>query len=185
MKLKTLVKHLIMQYPNIFPNALAVYNHLFYVIGNGYEWKDGELHEIGGEIKQISEKNCIKGMINSHTDFMNQTIKIYNERKENGLIDEYLTEELTNNLKEQVKKDIETETHIIKHAKELSEDFSVPGEIFVFYPICKGYSRCTTIPENIKPDWLEGINKINKLREKLIKENPKLDPQYERKDSQN
>lgn len=56
MKLKTLVKHLIMQHPDIFPNALAVYNHLFYVIGNGYRWKDGELHEVGSEIKQKSEK---------------------------------------------------------------------------------------------------------------------------------
>ena len=35
MKLKTLVKHLIMQWPGFFPNALAVYEHLFYVIGNG------------------------------------------------------------------------------------------------------------------------------------------------------
>lgn len=43
MKLKTLVKHLIMQWPRLFPNALAAYDHLFYVVGNGYDWKNGEL----------------------------------------------------------------------------------------------------------------------------------------------
>ena len=70
--------------------------------------------------------------------------------------------------------------------KEVRDD----GELIFIYilsphPICKGYSACTIIPNNVKPDWLEGINKINELREKMIKENPRLDPRYERKDSQN
>ena len=46
----------------------------------------------------------------------------------------------------------------------------------LYYPIYKGYSKCTTIPNDIKPDWLEGIKFINQLREKLVKENPNLDP---------
>jgi hypothetical protein len=31
------------------------------------------------------------------------------------------------------------------------------------------------IPDDIQPDWLEGINRINEIREKLLKENPELE----------
>lgn len=55
MKLKTLVKHLIMQWPSIFPNALAVYDHLFYVIGNGsYGWKNGR------KARYTKDVECVK-----------------------------------------------------------------------------------------------------------------------------
>ena len=185
MKLKTLVKHLIMQHPYIFSNALEVYNHLFYVIGNGYRWKGGELQKVGRKFKRKSEEECIQDMINWWTDSTNQFISSWTKKKNDGRLREELVDRLISVAERRLKEHIEKETYIIKHAKELSEDFSVPDDTFQFYPICKGYSACTIIPNNVKPDWLDGINKINEIREKLIKENPRLDPQYERKDSQN
>ena len=66
-----------------------------------------------------------------------------------------------------------SEIEIIENAEKLAEDFT-PQKDFKFYPICK-YSKCMNIPDDIQPDWLEGINKINEIREKLLKENPDLE----------
>ena len=71
MKLKTYVKHCIMQYPLIYRNALDVYNHLFYVIGNGYEWKNGVLHAYGFKTK--SKLECIKAVIEEHLNDAKKT----------------------------------------------------------------------------------------------------------------
>ena len=113
-------------------------------------------------------------MIQFHDETWGATIKSLEKGKEEGKISEELANKLILRNKERLQECIEKETYIIKHAVKLSEDFTVP-ENFIFYPICEGYSRCTTMPINIKPDWLEGINFINQLREKLIKENPNLD----------
>ena len=167
MKLKTLCKHLIMQNPCIFPNALSVYDHLFYVIGNGYHWKDGILQS-DEEFKEKSEEECIQEMIDFHTNIVKETSKEWDD----------IDPEIAKRAKGRLQNTIEKETYIIKHAEELSEDFT-PTERFTFYPISEKYSACTTIPNDIKPDWLEGINKINEIREKLIKENPNLDPHHD------
>ena len=177
MKLKTLVKHLIMQCPCLFPNALAVYDHLFYVIGNGFSWKNGELHEIGFKTK--TKEQCIQDVMNDYAERLENRVKELNEMKNDGVIVEEAFNKFIELRKAGYAKDVERETYIVEHAKELAEDFT-PYKRFVFYPLCKGYSKCTTIPDDIKPDWLEGINKYNKIREKLIKENPELE---ERKQS--
>ena len=178
MKLKTLVKHLIMQHPFIFPNALEVYDHLFYVIGNGYRWKGGELQEVGRKFKRKSEEECIQDMINRWTDSTNQLINSLKEMRNEGRLREEPADRLISEAERRLKEHVEKETYIIKHAKELSEDFSLLDYTFQFYPSCEGYSACTIIPDSVKPDWLEGINKINEIREKLLKENPNLDPYY-------
>jgi len=172
MKLKTLVKHLIMQWPGLFPNALSVYDHLFYVIGNGFSWKNGELHEIGFKTK--TKEHCIQNVIDDYNERLNNRIEELNKMKNDGKIDEESFNKCIELHKARYAKNIEKEIYIIEHAKELSEDFT-PFEGFRFYPICEGYSKCTTIPDDIKPDWLDGINKYNKIRKKLIKENPELE----------
>lgn len=177
MKLKTLVKHLIMQYPSLFPNALAVYDHLFYVVGNGYSWKNGELQEIGFKTK--TKEQCIQAIIDHYTECYNDRVKELNEMKNNGEIDDALFDKFVESRKAKYAKNIEIEICIVEHAKELAEDF-MPYKGFIFYPFCEGYSECSRIPKDIKPDWLEGINKYNKIREKLIKENPELEEKYDK-----
>jgi len=172
MKLKTLVKHLIMQWPCLFPNALSVYDHLFYVIGNGFSWKNGELQEIGFKTK--TKKQCIQDVMNDYTERLNNRIKELNEMKNDDAIDEKTFNEFLELHKARYAKHIEKEIYVIEHAKELAEDFT-PYKGFVFYPFYEGYSECSRIPKDIKPDWLEGINEYNKIREKLIKENPELE----------
>jgi len=45
MNVENTVRTTLLEYPRIFRNSLDVYNHLFCVIGNGYEWINGELVE--------------------------------------------------------------------------------------------------------------------------------------------
>jgi hypothetical protein len=107
-------------------------------------------------------------MIDFHTNIVKETSEEWDD----------IDPEIAKRAKGRLQNTIEKETYIIKHAEELSEDFT-PTKRFTFYPICEKYSACTTIPDDIKPDWLEGINKINEIREKLIKENPDLDPHHD------
>ena len=151
-----------MQRPSIFPNALAVYDHLFYVIGNGcYGWKNGELNYIDFKIK--TKKQCIQAVIDDYTKIYENRVKSLTAMKNDGSIDEEEFNKFIELRKARYAKDIERETYIVEHAKELAEDFT-PYEGFIFYPFCEGYSECSRIPDDIKPDWLEGINKYKEIR---------------------
>jgi hypothetical protein len=161
-----------MQCPCLFPNALAVYDHLFYVIGNGFSWKNGELHEIGFKTK--TKEQCIQDVMDDYNERLNNRIEELNEMKNDGVIDEEAFNKFVELHKARYAKNIEKEIYVIEHAKELSENFT-PYEGFIFYPFCEGYSECSRIPKDIQPDWLKGINMYNKIREKLIKENPELE----------
>src|SRR5271154_2390826 len=52
-------------YSSIHPNRAAVLNHLFVVLGNGYEWENGELVECCGDTTTKSGKRLsMKAAIN-------------------------------------------------------------------------------------------------------------------------
>ena len=161
-----------MQWPCLFPNALSVYDHLFYVIGNGFSWKNGELQEIGFKTK--TKKQCIQDIIDDHIEQYENRVKELTALKNDEIINEEEFNKFIELCRARYTKDVERETYIVEHAKELAEDFT-PYKGFVFYPFYEGYSECSRIPKDIKPDWLEGINEYNKIREKLIKENPELE----------
>ena len=158
-----------MQCPGIFPNALAVYDHLFYVIGNGFSWKNGELHYTGFKTK--TKEQCIHAVIDDYAERYEKRVKELTAMKNNGAINEEKFNKFIELHKAKYAKDVENEIYIVEHAKELAEDFT-PYNGFIFYP--EGYSEFPRIPKDIKQDWLEGIKKYNKIREKLIKENQEL-----------
>lgn len=167
MKLKTYVKHCIMQYPLIYRNALDVYNHLFYVIGNGYEWKNGVLHAYGFKTK--SKLECVKAVIDEHIESTKKrekdyTKEIFISRLSKQDIDELIIMSYKGSLKRAL-----SEIEIVMNAEKLAEDFT-PQENFKFYPLSK-YAKCMQIPDDIQPDWLEGINMINNFR----KQHPELE----------
>ena len=118
-----------MQFPGIFPNALSVYNHLFYVIGNGYEWKDGVLYN--AVFKEKTEEECVKEMIQFHNETRGATIKSLEKWKEEGKLNEDLANKLISRNEDILQKCIEKETYIIKHAAELSEDFTVSEDFIL------------------------------------------------------
>ena len=176
MRLKTYVKHCIMQWPTIFRNATEVYNHLFYVIGNGYHWEDGVLKEPGFKIK--SKQQCIKELFEENVNDCYEHIKRWDDEHFEDKIGKELQEKLIISKYKHCAERILEGIRTIEHAEELADDFSIPSGVFPytspkfkfeFYPIYDS-SACMNIPDDVQPDWLEGIEKINKVREEYEKQ---------------
>jgi len=43
MKLEYTIQYMFDYYPTVIPDRRSALNHLFYVVGNGYDWHSGEL----------------------------------------------------------------------------------------------------------------------------------------------
>lgn len=147
MNLRDTVRNALLKHPSIFENALTVYNHLFCVLGNGYEWLDGEL--ILGSKEPISLKEAVKDRVKySFEQFMTSPISKLIENKR--VMDKY---------REQLITDIDRMFNVTKFSK----DFTIP-EKFTFYPTSR-FSKMCCFPKNIKPDWKEGIVKLIEIME--------------------
>ena len=133
------IKQVIITYPNLFSNAITAYDHLFLTIGNGYEWKNGELVYDGNLCS--SKEEAIANLINNivrRFDYFN-----YDCQHKDKII---------SHLIDGAKKDI----HTILHVEDLVEDLSIVDPEFKFYSLSK-YSAIANIPDDIKIDWLRAI----------------------------
>lgn len=149
MTLQETVRNAILKHPSIFNNALTVYNHLFCVIGNGYEWVDGELVSKGKEKPVESIREAVK------------------EYLKYSLLDSQSIHPLIKN-SDAYKKRLMEEVDVIFDVIRNSKNFSIPPN-FIFYPLSNSSKMCC-FPEDIKPDWKNGIIRLVKIME----ENPEL-----------
>lgn len=153
-----------LSYPSLYHNKEEkVLEHYFFVIGNGMEWKNGQLVYGGfGEPKSM-EKRIAKiwedRFHRESTQNMAKTSHI--------LFPEVFPEPI--NLEEWTEayypKTIDDPLLLkiidwdIKHHKALFKDKADYKKI---YPICE-YSGIYTIPKNVKPDWLAAADKAYQL----------------------
>lgn len=138
-------------YPTLYPNRLNVDNHLFAVIGNGYEWKGGQIVEdvYSSERNEDDEyENLSKAEYSSL--FTANDYEMYVERFNNynpnvnrifhkmidGKSEEEINDLITSKLNEPYKMDSRLKWHV--------------------YPLCD-YSKIVNIPDNIQDDWLDAI----------------------------
>ena len=138
-------------------NKLDIYNQFFLVLGNGYEWNDGELVDVYGNNKILTIEEAIEKELLSEFNLtlfnrsINRNIRIYN----------ISSAECKDKIRERLKryyKNIQTILHaedIINHNIVINED----KRDFDFYPLTT-YSAIMNIPDNIKPDWLDGIKEL-------------------------
>jgi len=166
------VKRMLMVYPSVTINALDAYDHLFCIIGNGYEWQNGELVEISDiplSVPMLSEALDIamqfKMLDNSYSLF-ESTQEIYKMRHDGkedmkGIIESF-SKKMYNMLKESVS--------LICRTEERLNDFDVPTlerypEIFMknyefrLYGLCECSELCN-LPDDIKPDWLDAAERM-------------------------
>lgn len=157
MKLKdTMLKHTRLC-PLNTKNKLDIYNHFFLRIGNGYEWNDGELVDVYGNNKILTIEEAIENELLDEFNLtlfnrsINRNIRIY----------DISNAECKNKIRERLKryyKNIQTILHaedIINHEIDINED----KRDFDFYPLTTD-SAIMNIPDDIKPDWLEGIKEL-------------------------
>lgn len=121
-------------YPSLFQTRADVINHLFFVIGNGYRWSNGELidDDPAMTLEQITETRIARALKNfSGVEFRQSVARI--------LGDPVPTEEEA--LEEQLNKEFAHKVGPIK------------GKPRIYYPVC-GYSEICNVPNDVRPDWL-------------------------------
>ena len=165
MKLKDSVINSIREYPSISGNKLDVYYHLFLTYGNGYDWVNGELiDKYNKRLNIISIEEAIDKLFNDEfridltTDRMFFYIGKLN--KEEKVVKESLQYDLKR-YAQNVKTIINAEKAVNQSLFEIEPIISLEGlepECFL-YPLCE-YSKIMNIPNDIKPDWLEGIKEL-------------------------
>lgn len=150
MTLKDTVRHLLMTCPISIQNATDVYEFLFCVIGNGYHWENGELVSSDND-KNLTVKDAVIDFLKTHLidqcSLLEKTFELGVEKK---TLLRYI---------ENVKSIFETE--------QRENDFTIiqPKEFpKTFYPLSR-YSGMVNFPDDIKPDWLEGIKKMIEIME--------------------
>ena len=159
------VESCILNYPKLFPNALYVYNHLFCVVGNNYNWVNGELVTNDTNMRHTTVENAI-------IEYLNHAL--IEQWKEDGTAVRFWSSfgkhnddvlEYIRRLNGYVVKDVE----IILNYKKLAKDFSLIentyiDDVFNFYSICE-YSKIMQIPDDIKIDWLDAVYQMVDLME--------------------
>jgi hypothetical protein len=138
-------------------SKLDIYNHLFLVLGNVYEWNEGELVEVYGNNKILTIEEAIENeLLNEfHLTLFNRSIN------RNIRIHNISSSECKDKIRERLKryyKNIQTILHaedIINHEIDINED----KREFNFYRLTTD-SAIMNIPDNIKPDWLDGIKEL-------------------------
>ena len=146
----------------LFPNALSVYDHLFCVIGNGYEWKGGELVHSGEEMKRFNNmtvKDAVLALLQDDLvdEWKDETSTTRRFAKAYEPLDD-----LSNYIAKNGEDVIESVKGIFDFENKMN-DFSIPKyrrqyfkDEFKFYPISK-YSAICNIPDDVQPDWLKAI----------------------------
>lgn len=145
---KQTLKHGLLKYPTIFPNPVNVLEHMFCVIGNGYEWKNGELVD-----------RC------SEVDFDNLTMKYPEERELDPEIERIhasVENKTGNKLKDKARlvqmKWIADNIDAVLEANPTNVYFgNAPHGHYFTKGICLAYAKAFHFPDNIKKDWAEAL----------------------------
>lgn len=163
-----------LMYPSMYPAGSEdeVLHHLFFVLGNGYEWRNGELVDIYDDytdtylLANISE---------------NEVLEQESEAKAEQVINEMFSElgeerppKLTGEALRQRK--IEFDEFIVGIGGTPYLDYDNPPEHLVnakkvsrkLYPICE-FTKCFTMPSNVKPDWLAAARRALNVARNMIR----------------
>lgn len=152
MTFKNTLKRNILNYPMLFPTALYVYDHIFLVIGNGYEWKNGQCVCSGGEGPSTPERAIYVLLEKFFTDHFGKYLKDLPKKWDRRLRDKVVKRYIG-----YVKQTMEWEKRM--------NDLTVPQFMsgmkseFEFYPLSE-YSLICNLPDDIKPDWLEAAERM-------------------------
>lgn len=167
------VRNDLLLWPSLLVNRFSVLHHLFCVIGNGFEWKDGELVESGSKgSKEVSIEDAVKRIIDDELSIDELTAYIYLGMcsNDNGKMSPLIVEKLQNVVnaeRDRIINNINDKVAMTFRIDERQADMSYPSyerypyhtvELYKnsetkFYPICE-YSRLCNLPDDIKTDWL-------------------------------
>ena len=156
MSFRNHLRKVMLTYPSLFSSAIHVYDHLFLTIGNGYEWKGGELvyHDENSLCDNVEE--AINRVIDDGVSTFKDLFDILK------CPDQKVFDNVANNYTKDAKKYI----HNILTIEDLLDDLSVPEKYpelgdrennkFTFYSLSK-YSAIANIPDDVHYGWIKAI----------------------------
>lgn len=183
MKVKDAVKASIMLYPTIHKTKLDVYEHMFLVIGNGYDWVNGELvaekrvptvqKAIEKELNDNFQYDLIKNFhvfwdlkefaieVQEEGEFIDESTKDSITKKYAQIITDRFKEHLEKKNRNiqiilNAKKIAEEELHYVEDP-ETAETAKFVNETIELYPLSEKYSYLLNTPDDIKDDWRDAI----------------------------
>ena len=182
MDVNTTLRENLLYEPFVMENRFEVLHHLFIVNGNGYEWKGGEIVEVGGgECPELKVEDAVKEIVSRTLGdvdlfFASAMLKNGYDPKKSARFAAGNIEKRINGL-----------VSMVYRLEERMEDMDVPTYDkypyafmaiydtmqYYFYPISE-YSKICNIPDDVKDDWLSAAKELCGF----IADNP----QYMRKD---
>lgn len=150
MTLQETIVNSIRYYPGIQPTRETVLNHLFCVIGNGFDWAEGAL--VNGEVYEGDPEQRLREWSDefSRNHPMSHDIPGVEERR-------------LKRLEEEIQKSREAEERAKPgYPHDFSRGFEGINPCWDatnIYPLCQ-YSKIMTVPPNVRPDWLEGAVEV-------------------------
>ena len=172
MNVQDTVRRMLMLYPSITLNALDAYEHLFCVIGNGYEWKNGELVELC-EPEDASVPTTQKAvdkalrfeLLNNPSSALETAMFHLNLDEDDKDSMKKCIEDLMLRTYKSINEDLslifQTDDRMNDFEPHTKERYPEVRHIYPFriYELCE-YSKMCCLPDDIKPDWLEAAEKI-------------------------
>lgn len=167
MNVELTIQSMFDDYPTLFKDRADCLNHLFCVIGNGYEWINGELVEdidvdtYSKEEIKILENHLVDGKAFQHNLLSLKEEaeiyydKVYEKSKNTQDFKPLLTKE------EYLSKYEDNKYHRHERRKRWYFYINIPGKEKIDYHY--NYSYLWNYPEDIKPDWLEAIEETKTL----------------------
>lgn len=136
------------QYPSLFQERRDALNHLFCTIGNGYDWVDGELLPISTKNEKGDTIFCSRK--DKHDEWEDNPDFHHVFRGQLDL-DGKAVQRITTG------EDAELYFSVVKYRLRIGK----PAHSWC--PLSKRFSYILNYPENIKPDWLVGIEETKQL----------------------
>lgn len=166
------LRQIMLTYPTLFPTAIQAYNQLFMVIGNGYEWKDGELVYEDEKSLCSTQEEAINRIIEDRLKLVKEIYEIHHNNETTGNV-------TFCNIIDRYNYQIKTYIHNIFNIEAIMNDLSIPDVCdpvnekfyknknpksddynkFKFYNLSR-YSAIATTPDDVKPDWINAIKEF-------------------------
>jgi hypothetical protein len=144
MQLETTIQQMFDAYPSLYANREECYDHLFCVIGNGYDWLHGQLVPSGDAYSDDSNVGF------RHDADYARVVPRAVQSEENIRKKRNDDRNMWNTLR-------------WFRLQNKGEDIGEYSEATAWYPISERYSYVLNFPENIKPDWKIAIEECKAM----------------------
>lgn len=167
MNYKDTKKQMMDAYPSLFVDEADVLDHLFFTIGNGYEWVEGQLVDVCEERDELYVERTQKKRIERARKKLAEAL---NDFGEESILIQHYRDELALAKKSPVAQRAEERRYRLRCA--MNPVGNKRSQVHVFdkagalkryvYPICE-YSHIVSIPDDVQPDWFKAAQRALKL----------------------